>query len=120
MEIIEQLERMAAAMPWDRCDIWISREPEGQYKFTAYVPCNDKFGFESVFGRGDTPLDAVDDVIKQAGVRLPESARDRKIEELKAQIAKLQSVVIGMPPYRPNRELSEGKPTIQATGIVDV
>ena len=36
--IIEALETLAAAFPWDRCDIWISREPEGHVTFTATCP----------------------------------------------------------------------------------
>ena len=39
---------------------------------------------------------------------------------LKAQIEKLQAVVIGMPPYRPNRELSNGEPAIKVNDTVNV
>ena len=51
---------------------------------------------------------AARDVIREAGERRdPEIARRAKIAELKSQIEKLQAVVCGMPPYRPNRELAE-------------
>lgn len=120
VDIIGELERLAAGCPWDRTAIWINREPEGTVNFTAYVSDNEKFGFRCVFGHGATPAEAVSDALKECNTRLPEIARDLKIAELQEQIAKLQSVVIGMPPYRPNRELSNGEPAVKVTETVDV
>jgi len=105
--IIGELERLAEACPWDSVDLWITREPEGKFGFTAYVKDNPKFGFHSVWGHGSSPQEAVDDALKQARHRDPEIARKRKIAELQDHIEKLQAVVIGLPPYRPNRELCE-------------
>lgn len=114
--VIAQLERLAEGCPWDGVDLWICREPEGNYGFTAYIRDNPKFGFHSIFGHGITPQGAVDDALRQAKGRDPEIARVKKIEELKRQIEQLQAVVIGMPPYRPNRELC----AVNAPATVDV
>lgn len=114
--IIAELERLAAGCPWDSVDLWICREPQGQFHFTAYVKDNPKFGFRSIFASGETPMAAVDDALRQARGRDPEIARVKKIEELKQHIEQLQALVIGMPPYRPNRELCE----VNAPATVDV
>ena len=105
-DLIGELERLAEACPWDRVDLWIIREPEGEYSFTTYVAENRMFGFQSVYGHGKSPQQAVDDVLRQCDMRDPEYARRKKIAELKEQIEKLQAVVIGLPPWKPNRELS--------------
>lgn len=120
IDILVQVERLAAACPWDKVDLWVCRAPEGNYDFTAYIPRNSNYGFLDIFGRGATPEEAVNDAIKQAGLRDPDSSRRRKIEELKEQIEKLQAVVIGLPPYRPNRELSNGEPAISVRVTLDV
>jgi hypothetical protein len=120
IDIIGELERLAAAFPWDSVDLWITREPEGRCKFTAYIRDNAKFGFPSLSGWGDTPSEAVDCAVTEAANRDPERARKQKLAELKAQIEKLHAVVIGLPPYRPNRELSNGEPAIKVNETVNV
>lgn len=120
LDIIGQLERLAEACPWDQAEIWICRTPEGRYEFTAHIPENPKFGFPYLFCTKETPREAVDEAIKQTGSRDPELMRKRKIEELRQQIEKLQAVVIGLPPYRPGRELGNGEPTIKIQETVDV
>lgn len=121
IDIIGEIERLAAACPWDHVEIWIKREPEGTFSFTGYVPENEKYGFPSVWGSNhETPQEAVDQIIKQTGSREPEIQRKRKIAELQEKIAKLEAVVIGLPPYRPNRELTNGEPAIKAQPTVDV
>jgi hypothetical protein len=120
LDIVAQVERLAEECPWDTVSLWIYRTPEGLHSFTSHLNQQDKFGFPSVFGSGGTPSEAVDDVLKQCGARAPEIARDQKIEELRKQIEKLQAVTIGIPPYRPNRELSNGEPAINAQKVVDV
>ena len=116
LAIIEQLERLGAAFPWDAVDIWVKREPEGRYDFTAYVRDNPKFALPSIFGSGSNPKEAVDDSIRQWKDRDPDIMRRKKIRELEEQIKRLQEVVIGLPPYRPGRELSN----IEAPATVDV
>lgn len=111
IDILGQLERLAASFPWDSVDLWVSRRPEGTLDWTAYVRENSKFGFKAVFGSGNTAEKAVDDAIKTADAhpnkRAPEACRAAKIHELQEQIAKLMRVEIGLPPYIPNRELSQ-------------
>ena len=119
IELLEALESLAAACPWDEVDIWVTRRPECQYKFTAYIRENEKLCFRSVFGSGATPMEAVQQCLSSAGTRDPELARKQKIAELQQQIAKLQGVVIGLPPYRPNRELAAVNP-IKVPQTVDV
>lgn len=106
--ILAALETLAAAMPWDSVEIWIKRNPEGTYYYTTCVDANDQFGWQTVFGHGHTIDELVKDTIASAGNRRdPEEQRRKKIEELHEQIRKLEAVVVGSPPYVPNRELAE-------------
>ena len=116
LAIIEQLERLGAAFPWDAVDMWIQREPAGKYSFTSYVRDNPKFGFDSVFGHGDSPQAAVDEIINLAKQRDPEISRNMAIRKLQDKIAKLESVIVGLPPYKPNRELAR----VNVPSTVDV
>lgn len=110
--IMQTLESLGAALPWDTVDLWIGREPEGRVSFTAHVGENN-FGCSWAFGHGDTPEQAAQDLLAQVkDSRDPEKARAKKVKELQEQIDKLQSVVLGMPPYRPNRELDEHAPSL--------
>lgn len=121
IDIIVQIERLAEACPWDKTQLWVTRTPEGEFGFTCYLENNDKYGFKSVFSSGKTPAEAVDDCIKQAGDRNPEASRLRAIRELQEKIDKLNAVIIGFPPYRPNRELTNGSPSIEVPdSVVDV
>ena len=120
LDIIGQLERLAEACPWDNVDIWVCREPEGRVSFMAKVDQNDKMGMPYIFESAEDPEKAVSAAIERAKDRDPEKARTAKIAELKANIEKLQSVVIGLPPYRPNRELSNGEPAIRVKETMDV
>lgn len=121
INIVGELERLAAAFPWDTVEIQIDRTPEGEYSFWAWLKGNSAFGFESDLERGESPSEAVDGLInKYAGKRDPEIRRTKKIAELQAQIEKLQAVVIGLPPYIPNRELVEGQPAIRANETITV
>lgn len=106
LNIIEQLERLAQACPWQRVDIWTTREPEGKYRFTAYAQEETKYGLPTQWGRGNSPEEAVSQLIKDAVIVDPETARKLAVQKLQSQIEALQAVVIGLPPYRPNRELS--------------
>lgn len=106
------LERMAQAFPWETVQIWVKREPAGELTFTTYLePCRAK-GFECVFGHGETPNQAVDDLIKQAGDRDPEKLRLKVIRELEEQLAQIKAAQFGLPPYRPNRQLCETNPEL--------
>lgn len=111
--ILETLESLGAALPWETVDLWIGREPEGHLSFTTHVGETD-FGAPYAFGHGETPEQAAQDLLAKVGdSRDPEKARAKKVRELQEQIEKLQSVVLGMPPYRPNRELAECAPSLQ-------
>jgi hypothetical protein len=120
LDIVGQLERLAEACPWDTVNIWVTRTPEGKYSFTGYVHENEKFGFKNIFSSGATPEEAVDEAIKRTGDRAPDVAIAKAVSEMQEKIAKLQAVVVGLPPYRANRELSNGEPAISAQRTVDV
>lgn len=108
MQILENLERLAAACPWDVVRITLERKPCGEMQVTAAVNRNDDLGLEFDCAWGEDAETAVNKLITiTEGKRDPTKTRERKILELKAQIEKLQAVVIGMPPYVPNRELAE-------------
>jgi hypothetical protein len=104
--LFAELERLAAAFPWQSVDIWLRREPAGEVKYTAYIHANEAVGIRSDSSTADTPQAAVDRIISDNQHNSPEEARTKKIAELQEQIRKLQSVEIGLPPYIPNRELA--------------
>lgn len=119
-DIIEAVETLAASFPWDKVDLWIVRQPEGQMWFSAILNENSKFGFPFASASGEGPMDAVRRICEeQLGKRDPDIARRKKIADLKEQIAKLEAVVLGMPPYRPNTELCEVNP-IEMPQTIDV
>lgn len=110
-EILGALEAFGAAFPWDKVDLWLIREPEGTIRYSAILNENSKFGFNFASASGQTARDAVTQIIaQQEGRRDPEAARLKKLAELREQIQRLEAVVLGMPPYRPNSELAEHNP----------
>lgn len=107
LQILEALETLAQAFPWDTVQIEINRLPEAKYRYTAWL-CPNNFGGNFECASGDSVGDAVALLIeRQAGKRDPDRARQEKLAGLRAQIAKLEAVVIGLPPYKPNRELAQ-------------
>ena len=122
LNIIEELERLAAECPWETVDIWLSRTAEGHYHFTACAGGNTKFALEFASANAATPGEAVDSLLKSHPVRTPEVMRVRKIAELKAQIEKLQGVIVGLPPYKPGTILTngDGEATIKAPETIEV
>lgn len=122
--IITELERLAAACPYDSVDIWVRREPEGKYCFIAFANHRIDTG-TSDCGHGETPAKAVDDLLKdinQGLDREPEVVRQRKIAELQAQIAKLQALEIPkIAPYKPTKLLGNGeRPAIPVNEDINV
>lgn len=111
---------MAAACPWDKVELWVCRQPEGEYGFTAHVNKNEKFGFDYIFCSEQTAIGAVDRAIQEAEGRDPEQARKKKIAQLKESIERLQAVVVGIPPYRPGSQLTNGEATIIAQPTIEV
>lgn len=107
LKILEALETLAAAFPWEPVEIDIVRSPEGKLLYRAWLNNVEQFGFPCRITHGDTVEGVVAEMIQYAkDNRDPEEMRKRKIAELKEQIAKLEAVLIGLPPYRPNRELA--------------
>lgn len=108
ISIFAALERLAAACPWDRVDIWVERAPKGEILYHAIVHDNQQFGFPFLAGTSEKdPEEAVDALLRRVEDRDPENARNAKIAELKSLIQKLNAVTVGQPPYVPNRELAQ-------------
>lgn len=119
-DVFEALETLAASLPWDSVDLWIQRKPEGEIRFVAIANDNKELGFRFASAHGATPMEAVTALCEsESGKRDPELSRKRRLQELAAEVARLQALVIGMPPYRPNRELAEVNP-IQVEQPIDV
>lgn len=116
IDLFAQLERLGASFPWERVELQLERAPAGAVTFTAYVSSDNNKNLEYIFGRGGSPKDAVDDAIKQAaakGSREPESLRSKRLAQLREAIKKLEEAVIPtMPPFVPNRELTNGTLTV--------
>ena len=120
LDIIGQLERLAEGFPWDEVELSLKRKPEGEIRFVVYIPRNEQFGFDSIFTFDETPEQAVTQALSRAAARDPDLARHAKIVQLRQQIEKLQAVVIQIPPYRPNRQLSNGEPAIRVRETLNV
>lgn len=120
LNLLEQVELLAAACPWDQVSIEVKRTPEGVYSFFGWLPANEKLGFECVGASGETPEDVVKSLIMQTGGRDPELARKRAIEELEKKIAAFRAVIIGPPPYRPGRSLTSGAPDVKVPETLTV
>lgn len=115
MDILVGLEKLAAAFPWDSVSIEVHRKPEGKLRFVVYIPDNRDCGIlGSVYISGDKLPEAIDRAIAEnSAIRDPRVSRDRAIEELKQQIAKMEAANFEFPPYVPNRELAQFvKPTL--------
>ena len=119
-DIIGQAERLAAAFPWDKTEVDLSRTPEGEYSFMAIVRPNDKFAWPSIYAFGDTISKSVDSAIKQSEERDPEAGRKAKIVELEESLKKLKEVVLTIPPYRPGSQLCNGEATIEVREPITV
>lgn len=120
-DLIAQLERLAEACPWQHVDLWITRRPQGTYSFTAYAREEPKYGLPSGWGHGgSTPKEAVDKLLKEHNLRDPVESRKLAVAKLQKQIEELQAVVIGLPPYIPNRELGNGEATIEVQETITV
>lgn len=109
--ILAALERLGAAFPWDKVSIHIDRNPDGEFKWWVVIHDNPTFGFRFECNASNHVHNDIEALVAYAILhwsdgRDPEKARDNKIKELKEQVDKLQSVVLGLPPFRPNRELA--------------
>lgn len=122
LEILEALEDLASTFPWDRVALWVERAPQGDYRFTAVLERNEDLGLEwDCSGGNRTPAEGVAAIkARWLHKRDPELCRQKKIEELRQKIATLQAVVIGLPPYRPNRELAAFNPIPPAAAVIEV
>lgn len=116
--IIEGLETVAAAFPWESVEIWIRREPNGDCSFVVYLNGNKEIGLDATSFSRRTVAEAVEEALRDKDKRDPEIARLQKIRALKEQAQRLESVVLGLPPYRPGCWLTEG--TVQDAPPIEV
>ena len=112
LEILENLERLAQAFPWDEVEIVLHRKPEGTYRFSVYMPTRDGVD-DSLFESGDVLTAVVQRALARKQERDPEIMRRKAIAKLQEKLSKLQTAVFGLPPYVPNRELCERNPDLQ-------
>lgn len=106
--ILAALERLGAAFPWDEVNIWIERSPRGAVCFTAYVRGDSARGTESIVACSETLAGATNEAIAKSPSHDVEANRERKIAELKEQLAKLEALDLRYPPYRPGTILAPG------------
>ncbi len=106
--VMYHLERLATAFPWDKVELEIERKPEGELNVCAQIHSNDDMGFPFQCHYSETVEHAVDELIRrQQAQRDPEILREKKLKQLREQIAKLEAADFSIPPYVPNRELAE-------------
>ena len=108
-EILTALETLSAHCPWERVDLWITREPNGVLRFTAYAAGVDEMKMAAAFGNGDSPEKAVEQLKRIQPDRNLEKYRHQEITRLQMQIAKLQQVSFVLPPWRPRQSLTIGE-----------
>lgn len=106
--ILAALEKLGALFKWDAVSIWIERQPDGEIRFTTYLPADSSRCASCAFGHGDTLGQAVDELIREGKDRDPELQRQKAIKELEEQLAKLKAMDLRYPPYRPGTRLSPG------------
>lgn len=117
-QILIELERLAAAFPWEDVGVTINRKPEGDLSFTAVIHGNREFATSLEVETARELSAAVDRIIViYSSKRDPKIQREKKIEELKEQIRKLEAVRLLFPPYVPNRELAQH---CQRPAVVDI
>jgi hypothetical protein len=115
MDILLELERLAAAFPWDRVNVEIHREPNGETRFVVYVPSNEACGFyDSIYVGASSMQAAVDRAISEhAHTRDPKIMQERAIKAMEEKLAKLRAANFDFPPYVPNRAIAQHiKPTV--------
>ena len=110
LEIYQQCERLASLYQWEDIAIWTKRAPEGVYEFIAILEGNRDLGTDWICEAGPTPEEAVNRIIQRAGDRDPETFRQKKIQELEMQLARLKSAQAGLPPYRAPNQVGYGVP----------
>lgn len=111
--IIEQLEILAAAFPWEPVSLHITRFPDGLCSFMAVMEGKAEMGLQWECASGETPAEAVQSAIErfQRG-RDPETMRNAAVREMEEKIRLLKAVVIGLPPYRPGTYIEDRKTEI--------
>ncbi len=90
-EVKRQLNRFHDALPDDRVDIWLEVSG-GKLRFNAYLAGRDNLPLCS--STRDSVVEAVDDVLKEAGPRDSQAkvrAQRLAIEKARAELAKLES-----------------------------
>lgn len=116
-EIFEQLERLGAAFPWEKVQLWIKRAPEGKIIFTSYIGGNEKLGFRYEIESSDVSVtEAIDHMLERHAKEHQdaERARKKKIMELEIELAKLkQSGPLILPPFRPCLLLGVSNPSTE-------
>lgn len=107
MQILEALELLGAAFPWEPVEIDIERRPEGKYMFNVWLKGGGSLGLSYALSTGEDPVKVALGVIeREKDRRDPAIKRKERAAQLRRELAELESV-LGMPPYRPNRELAE-------------
>lgn len=116
--IVEQLELLAAAFPWEAVALWIKRSPEGRCEFTAVLEGKQSQGMEWRCATGNTPAEAVSRIIQEcSGRRDPEILKQAAIRELEEKLSKLRALVISLPPYKPGCYIEDRKAEDEAKTI---
>lgn len=92
-DVFAALKTLREAYPDEpRIDIWIE-DHRGHFSYTCYIKDREEIGLDSVFSSGDTPMDAVEQMIQKnpASSRDPDMIKGGRIADLKRQLAELEA-----------------------------
>lgn len=101
VDLMESLERLAAAAPWEQVAIWTTREPGGSIHFTAIMQGDKNLGLQWACASEHTPSETVDRVIRENPMRSPEATVKQKITQLERELDALRGLRFELPPYKP-------------------
>lgn len=106
-EFYSVLEMLSAKYPTEQTTMEVRRTPAGVYRYCTTLNGNDKLGLPFECGWGDSPREAAQDLIKDAGDRDPAVAIARAIRDHEVEIAKLRVTLanLALPPWKPIGQL---------------
>lgn len=112
-EIIAAIGRMRDLWPNEMVSMWVESRPQQELNFIARIG-DSSDTHPSEFGHGKTPTSAVDKLIPKVGERNPAKLLDKKISELRAELAKLQAQAAPATRF----ESCDGKAIDPNTGLI--
>ena len=88
--ILDALKLLRVTYPTERVQLWAESSPGREVSYTASVGASGS-SETPVFAWGEMPYEAVEKLIAKAGDRDPAKMKEKRIADLKAELAKLET-----------------------------